>query len=123
MSEQDPARPSPSPTHVPALQDLAGWLAEHTGGVAQSSLGEALLNQPTTVHLVDGAVIAADAERGVVDDHGRVFGCRRLLVADAAAIPANPGVNPALTVTALAERMLTAIPTKEPDDRMITPDQ
>jgi cholesterol oxidase len=73
---------------------------------------EALANIPTTAHILGGAVIGRDADSGVVDGDHRVFGYRNLLVCDGAAMPANPGVNPSLTITALAERAIGAIPAK-----------
>ncbi len=82
-------------------------------GIAQSSVTEALLNIPTTAHILGGAVIAPDAEQGVVDADQRVFGYENLLVCDGAAIPANVGVNPSLTITALAEHAMSRIPAAE----------
>ena len=48
-------------------------------------------------------------ETGVVDEDLRVFGYENLLVCDGAAIPANVGVNPSLTITALAEHAMSHI--------------
>jgi cholesterol oxidase len=67
---------------------------------------------PSTAHILGGAVIGRDEQTGVVDGDGRVFGYERMLVTDGAAIPANPGVNPSLTITALAERTLSKVPPK-----------
>ena len=39
-----------------------------------------------------------------------MFGYENLLVCDGAAVPANVGVNPSLTITALAERAMSRIP-------------
>lgn len=108
QTEQDPERPNP--TFIPAAEQAARWFAERLGGVAQSGLTESALNIPTTAHILGGAVIGADAEHGVVDERNRVFGYRNLLVTDGAAVPANPGVNPSLTITALAERALSFVP-------------
>jgi cholesterol oxidase len=58
-------------------------------------------------------VIGADPSRGVIDSDCRAFGYENLLVCDGAAVPANPGVNPSLTITALAERAMSRIPTKD----------
>jgi cholesterol oxidase len=112
QTEQDPARPNP--TFIPAAAEAATWFAERTGGTAQSALTESLLNIPTTAHILGGAVIGADPERGVVDRHNRVFGYENLLVCDGSAVPANPGVNPSLTITALAEHAMAGIPPSEP---------
>jgi cholesterol oxidase len=107
-TEQDPNKPNP--TFIPVANRAAEWLAQRTGGVAQSSISEALFNIPTTAHILGGAVIAADPSRGVIDAHQRVFGYENLLVCDGSAIPANVGVNPSLTITALAEHAMSHVP-------------
>ncbi|HTD09142.1 MAG TPA: GMC family oxidoreductase [Solirubrobacteraceae bacterium] len=107
-TEQDPERPMP--TFIPIANQAAEWFAKRTGGIAQSAVSEALFNIPTTAHILGGAVIAADPERGVVDAHQRVFGYENLLVCDGSAVPANVGVNPSLTITALAEHAMSHVP-------------
>jgi len=68
-----------------------------------------------------GGAIAADGpDRGVVDGEHRVFGYQNLLICDGAVIPANPGVNPSLTITAMVERAMAAIPVK-PGSNATTP--
>ncbi|MNN97955.1 Cholesterol oxidase [compost metagenome] len=62
------------------------------------------------MHIFGGAFIGKDASSGVVDENLHVFGYQNLLVCDAAAMPANPGVNPALTITAIAEYGMAQIP-------------
>jgi cholesterol oxidase len=111
QTEQDPEKPNP--TFIPVANEAAEWLAHRTGGVAQSSLTEALMNIPTTAHILGGAVIGHGPEDGVVDANQRVFGYENLLVCDGAAIPANVGVNPSLTITALAEHAMSKVPSKE----------
>jgi len=108
QTEQDADRPNP--TFIPVANEAAEWLAERTGGIAQSSVMEALLNIPSTAHILGGAVIGRDPEHGVVDADQRVFGYENLLVCDGAAVPANVGVNPSLTITALAEHAMSRIP-------------
>jgi cholesterol oxidase len=107
-TEQDPERPIP--TFIPVANEAAAWLAKRTGGIPQSALTEALFNIPTTAHILGGAVIASDSSRGVVDAHQRVFNYENLLVCDGSAIPANVGVNPSLTITALAEHAMSHVP-------------
>ncbi len=107
-TEQDPE--PPMPTFIPVANQAADWFAKRTGGIAQSSATEALFNIPTTAHILGGAVIAPDAERGVVDASQRVFGYENLLVCDGSAVPANVGVNPSLTITALAEHAMSQVP-------------
>lgn len=108
QTEQDPERPNP--TFIPIANQAAEWFAKRTGGIAQSSVMEALLNIPTTAHILGGAVIGADPERGVVDARQRVFGYEKLMVCDGSVIPANVGVNPSLTITALAEHAMSFVP-------------
>ena len=107
-TEQDPEKPIP--TFIPVANQAAEWFAKRTGGIAQSSTTEALFNIPTTAHILGGAVIAPDPSQGVIDARQRVFGYENLLVCDGSAIPANVGVNPSLTITALAEHAMSHIP-------------
>lgn len=100
----------PSPTYIDKANQAARWLADYTGGIAQSNVLEAVANVPSTAHLLGGAVIGADPASGVVDKNLNVFGYRNMLVCDGSAMPANPGVNPALTITALAEHAMAQIP-------------
>jgi cholesterol oxidase len=65
---------------------------------------------PTTAHILGGAVIGHSPEDGVVDARQRVFGYENLLVCDGSAVPANVGVNPSLTITALAEHAMSQVP-------------
>jgi cholesterol oxidase len=109
-TEQDPLKPNP--TFIDVANDATEWLALHTGGIPQSGVLEALANIPTTAHILGGAAIGRDAATGVVDAHQRVFGYRNFLICDGAAMPANPGVNPALTITALAEHAMSHVPPK-----------
>jgi cholesterol oxidase len=121
QTEQDPERPNP--TFIPIANEAAEWFAKRTGGIAQSSVTEALFNIPSTAHILGGAVIAPDADGGVVDAEQRVFGYENLLVCDGSAIPANVGVNPSLTITALAEHAMSRVPAASAtDDEMAQPE-
>jgi cholesterol oxidase len=111
-TRQDPNRPNP--TFIREGFEATRWLAQATGGLAQSMVTEAIANIPTTAHILGGAVIGADASSGVVDGQGRVFGYDNLLVCDGSILPANPGVNPSLTITALAEHVVGHVGTASP---------
>jgi cholesterol oxidase len=113
-TEQDPAKPNP--TFIPVANEAAEWLAKRTGGIAQSSMSEALFNVPNTAHILGGAVIGHSPEDGVVDSRQRVFGYENLLVCDGSAVPANVGVNPSLTITALAEHAMSHVPAQGDGD-------
>ena len=108
QTEQDPERPIP--TFIPVANQFAEWLANRTGGIAQTALMEAVANIATTAHVLGGAVIGADPSTGVIDARQRVFGYENLLVCDGSAVPANVGVNPSLTITAMAEHAMTHVP-------------
>ena len=108
---------APNPTYIPAADAGGRWLAKRTGGIAQSAVTESILNVPTTAHILGGAVIGAGPEDGVVDSRKRVFGYENLLVCDGAAIPANLGVNPSLTITAQAEHAMSQVPPRRAPSR------
>jgi cholesterol oxidase len=108
---------APNPTWIPEGNQAVRLLAEELDGVAGGSLGE-VFDTPVTAHILGGAVIGATPEAGVVDPYHRVFGHDGLHVVDGAAVCANLGVNPALTITAQAERAMSFWPNKgEPDPR------
>ena len=106
-----PGHGAPNPTWVPAGNTAARLLAEEIGGVPGGSLTEAF-DIPLTAHILGGAAIGAAPASGVVDGYQRVYGHPGLHVVDGAAVPANLGVNPSLTITALAERALSFWPNK-----------
>ena len=76
-------------------------------------LSETLLGIPTTAHILGGAVMGRDKSEGVIDKDQQVFGYPNMFVCDGAAVSANPGVNPALTITAMTERAMSKIPAKD----------
>lgn len=92
--------------------DLADRFQAKIGGVQLTMLTELLRAIPTTAHILGGACIGADAEAGVVDTRHRVHGYDGLYVVDGSAMSANPGVNPSLSITAMAERAMSFIPRK-----------
>lgn len=108
---------APNPTWVPAGHRAVRLLAAEIGGVPGGSWSDAL-NIPVTAHILGGCVIGADADSGVVDPYHRIFGHPGLHVVDGAAVSANLGVNPALTIAAQAERAISLWPNNgEPDPR------
>lgn len=103
---------NPNPRFIPAANRAAELTAKHIDGVPQSSFTEVLANVPTTAHFLGGAVIGRDANSGVVDQFNRAFGYDNFLICDGSTMPANPGVNPSLTITAISEHAMTAVPPK-----------
>ena len=105
-----------NPTYLPVANDMARRVARKIGGWPVSSVNEALLDIPSTAHILGGAVIGSDPEGAVCDDRHRVFGHPNLYVVDGSAVPVNLGVNPALTITALAEHAMSQVPVKASGD-------
>lgn len=87
--------------------------AERTNGIPQNSIPEALFNIPTTAHILGGCPMGRNEEDGVVNTKSEVFNYPGLYVVDGSIMPANPGINPSLTITALAEHAMSHIPAKD----------
>jgi cholesterol oxidase len=108
----------PNPTYIPIANEAARIAAEAMGGDPMSSINEVVLNRPTTAHILGGAAVGTDASTGVIDAYHRMYGHPDLHVVDGAAVGANLGVNPSLSITAMAERAMSMWPNKgEPDPR------
>jgi cholesterol oxidase len=97
---------------IPEATELAERMAEKVDGVTMSMATETALGTPTTAHILGGCCMGTSAEDGVIDAYHRVFGYDGLYVIDGSAVSANPGVNPSLTITALAERAMQHIDDK-----------
>ncbi|MFE9200600.1 FAD-dependent oxidoreductase [Micromonospora sp. NPDC007230] len=112
-----PGHGTPNPTWIPAGNQAVRLLAEEIDGTPGGAITEPF-NIPMTAHILGGAVIGATPERGVIDPYHRVYGHPGLHVVDGAAVSANLGVNPSLTITAQAERAMSFWPNKgEADPR------
>lgn len=99
---------------IPQALKAALHLAQVTGGEAICPLLESVGNKAVTAHILGGAVVADSPECGVIDHRHEVFGYPGLYVVDGSAVPANLGVNPSLTITALAERAMSLMPSRPP---------
>ncbi len=111
VSRLEPDQNAPT-GFMPEATDLVKRWTEKMGAVAVGLVNETLFGTPTTAHILGGACMGADASEGVIDRDHRVFGYDGLYVIDGSAVSANPGVNPSLTITALAERAMSKIPAK-----------
>lgn len=94
-------------------QGITEKFAQKTNGVPQDAIPEALLGIPTTAHLLGGCPMGHTAEKGVVNDKLQVNNYDGLYVIDGSIIPGNPGINPSLTISALAEYAMSHIPVKD----------
>ncbi|MFN8169401.1 MAG: GMC family oxidoreductase N-terminal domain-containing protein [Candidatus Nanopelagicales bacterium] len=103
----------PIPTYLPQANAAARAVAAASGGTAYGTLLDPVLGIGATAHILGGAVIAPTPEQGVVDAAHRVFATEDgdvhddLRVLDGSVVPSNIGVNPSLTITALAERAMS----------------
>jgi cholesterol oxidase len=104
--------PAPSAS-MSLARELSEATAEELDGSPFVIATEAVLGTPLTAHILGGCVIGKNAEEGVIDPNQKVFGYENLYVCDGSAISANPGVNPALTITAMSERVMKNIPDKK----------
>jgi cholesterol oxidase len=79
-------------------------------GEPLSSIFETLFDIPTTAHILGGCCMGTSSDNGVVGVNGEIFGYPNLFVADGSVVPANLGVNPSLTITALSEFIMSQMP-------------
>jgi cholesterol oxidase len=87
--------------------------AKKTNGIPAGSVNEGLLNIPMTAHILGGCPIGLNANDGVVNLDCEINNYPGLFVVDGSIVPANPGVNPSLTITALSEYAMSHVPPKE----------
>ncbi|MEW5938747.1 MAG: GMC family oxidoreductase [Chloroflexota bacterium] len=86
--------------------------AKKVNGSPHAAFTDSLFNFPTTAHLMGGVPFGRDDSEGVIDLNYEVFNYPGLFVVDGSVMPANPGVNPSLTITALAEYAMSKIEKK-----------
>lgn len=92
--------------------EIASQFAEKVDGVTTNLITETVFGVPSTAHILGGACMGESAEEGVINHQHQVFGYDGLYVIDGSAVSANPGVNPSLTITALAERAMSMVAEK-----------
>jgi cholesterol oxidase len=107
----------PNPAWVPIGHEVAKEIAKEVDGTPGAVIGEPF-GIPLTAHFLGGAVIGESAESAVLDGYLRAFGQPGLHIVDGSALSANPGVNPSLSITAIAEWAMAHWPNKgEADQR------
>ncbi|MEU9240106.1 GMC family oxidoreductase [Streptomyces sp. NPDC048385] len=108
---------APNPKQIRAASEAATALAAEINGFPGSNVGE-LMGTPLTAHFLGGCPIGDSRETGVIDPYHRLYGHPGISVVDGAAVSANLGVNPSLTITAQAERAMSYWPNEgEADPR------
>lgn len=97
---------------IPESHELTKKYSRIINGKATSFTLDSLAGIPTTAHILGGAVMGKDATAGVINSKNEVFGYENMYVVDGSMISANPGVNPSLSITAIAERAMSLFPPK-----------
>jgi cholesterol oxidase len=97
---------------IPEAHSIAKKYAKLVNGESMVLATETISGIPSTAHILGGAVMAEDAAKGVIDKDNKVFGYENMYVCDGSMISANPGVNPSLSITAIAERAMSKIAIK-----------
>lgn len=100
------------PAYIPIGQEVMKRYAKKVNGIAQNAWPEILLNMPMTAHILGGCPMGVSEKEGVVNDKFEVHNYKNMYVLDGSIIPCNLGVNPSLTITALAEYAMDQIPKK-----------
>ncbi len=106
---------TPPAVHIPEIEDFVDRVASKLDS-DEAALVTEVINRNASAHFVGGIPIGESAEGGAVDPYLRAFGQPGLHVIDGSVMPANPGVNPSLTITALAERAMSLWPNKGEQD-------
>jgi cholesterol oxidase len=106
---------APNPTWIPVANDAMRRLARIVKGRPMGNWGE-VIDAPMTAHFIGGAVIGLTPDEGVIDPYHRVHGYKGLHIVDGSTITANVGVNPSLTITAMAERAMSLWPNAGEED-------
>ena len=97
---------------IPESVKLIKEYSKAVNGVSTSFALETIAGIPSTAHILGGAVMGENPSEGVIDKNNKVFGYQHLYIIDGSMISANPGVNPSLSITAIAERAMHQIPIK-----------
>ncbi len=108
VSQRDQEKPIP--TQIQIGHQVTREFARQTNGIPLGSFNEGMFNIPMTAHILGGVPLGEDDQEGVVDANFQVFNYPGMYIIDGSVVPANPGVNPSLTITALAEYAASCIP-------------
>lgn len=100
----------PVRAEIPIGHDVTRAFAEKINGMPAGTISETLFNFPSTAHILGGVPFGRDADEGVIGLNCEVYNYPGLYVVDGSIMPANPGINPSLTITALAEYAMSQVP-------------
>ena len=115
MSSTVSSGKKPTP-FIPESVKLIKEYSNAVNGVSTSFALETLAGIPSTAHILGGAVMGENISEGVIDKNNKVFGYKNLYIIDGSMISSNPGVNPSLSITAIAEYAMHQFPFKNESD-------
>jgi cholesterol oxidase len=98
---------------IPEAKEIAARLEKITNGKAGQQISQTVLGAASTAHILGGCCMGKTIEEGVIDKNNKVFGYKNMYVVDGSMISSNPGVNPSLSITAIAERAMDLLPFRE----------
>jgi cholesterol oxidase len=101
------------PAYIPVGQEVMNRYSAKVNGIPQNILLEVILNRPTTAHILGGCPMSDSGKNGVIDSNFKVHGYPDFYITDGSVIQGNIGVNPSLTITAVAEYVMSKIREKE----------
>lgn len=99
------------PAYIQEGQDLMKKYAKKINGEMYNSSMEVLFNTSSTAHILGGVTMG-----NVIDENFKVIGYDNFYILDGSVIPANIGVNPSLTITAISEYAMSLVPLKVEND-------
>jgi cholesterol oxidase len=108
-----PADDRKIPTKIDIGHQVTRTFARKINAAPAGAVTEGLLNIPMTAHILGGIPFGRDDREGVIDLDCQIHNYPGLYVVDGSIMPGNPGINPSLTITALAEYAMSRVPQKE----------
>ena len=110
------------PAYIEVGQKVMKTYAKLSGGTTQNILLEVFFNRPTTAHILGGSPMGDGKTKGVINNKFKVFEYPNMYILDGSVLQGNPGVNPSLTITALAEYAMDQIP-EQVENKIISLDE
>ena len=105
---------SPVVAEIPVGHEVTRRMAEKLGGYPMGNIVEGAANIPMTAHILGGVPMGRSVETAAINTDFELFGAPGIYVVDGSVLPANPGLNPSLTITAMAEYAMSKIPSAPP---------
>ena len=98
------------PSHIPIAETTAKTIIQKRLGTITTTYMDAIFDISSTAHILGGARIGKDINSGVINEKFEIFNYPDIYVIDGSVMPSNLGVNPSLTITALAEYAMSLFP-------------